>query len=73
MLKLALFNSSKEVTMSGQLELFEKLTPMWVNRMWRTMSPERRREAIAILAEIARTSLLSRKMTPGKDGKGDES
>lgn len=46
--------------MSEQRLLFEPQPSAWVDRLWRRLSWEKRREIIEILAEIARTTLTVR-------------
>ncbi len=43
--------------MSQQLPLFERKQAIWVDHMWRGADPEKRREILAILAEIGRCAI----------------
>jgi hypothetical protein len=54
---LALPIPRKESVMSEQLLLFDQKKPAWIERVWKTVDPKHRQEAIAILAEMARDAL----------------
>jgi TorA maturation chaperone TorD len=62
----------KEAEMSQQRSLFETETAPWVVRLWDTIDPEKRREVLAILAEMARDDLVA-VCSPGKEGRNHES
>ena len=47
--------------------LFELRSPTWTERLWRQVPPDRRRKAIALLAEMARRSLSSRRTRKAKE------
>lgn len=58
--------------MSQQRSLFETGTAPWVVRLWDTIDPEKRREVLAILAEMARDDLVA--LSPlSREGKNHES
>ncbi len=58
--------------MGEQRLLFQPRRKAWVNRLWRQVSVEKRREVISILAEMARRSLTPRSRKDRKEG-SDES
>jgi len=43
--------------MSEQGLLFRLERPAWIDRLWQTIDPKRRREIVSILAQMARHSL----------------
>jgi len=43
--------------MSKQLSLFDPRIQPWVQRLWKRIDPERRRQVLVILAGMARSSL----------------
>ena len=58
--------------MSQQRSLFETGTAPWVVRLWDTIDLEKRREVLAILAEMARDDLVA--LSPlSREGKNHES
>jgi TorA maturation chaperone TorD len=57
----------KEVEMSQQRSLFETGTAPWVVRLWSTIDEERRQEVLAVLAEMARDSLLALQQDSRRD------
>jgi len=46
--------------MSKQQLLFDPREQTWVNRLWRTLHADRRRQVISILAEMGRAALSRR-------------
>jgi hypothetical protein len=54
---LALPVPRKESVMSEQLPLFSRKRPAWIARFWQTIDPKRRREVVAILAQMASDAL----------------
>ena len=52
---MLLLTPCKEAEMSQQRSLFETGTAPWVVRLWDTIDSEKRREVLAILAEMAET------------------
>jgi len=60
--------------MSRQLPLFENPIPPWVAAIWRTIPPEKRREIVALLAEMGSAALCARTTAEKeREEKGDES
>lgn len=61
--------------MSKQRLLFEPQRSPWVDQLWRHISPEKRHEIIAALAEMARIALMQTQPNHRQGGKGasDES
>jgi hypothetical protein len=54
-------NPSEEVTMEEQLLLpFEEDRSAWIKRIWKSMAPEKRREVVAALAQMACHSIERR-------------
>lgn len=47
--------------------LFELRSPTWIDLLWRRIPPEKRREAISLLAEMARRSLSSQRPREAKE------
>ena len=45
--------------MSKQLLLFDPQLQGWIHRIWLRIDPERRRQILSILAEMARASLTA--------------
>lgn len=43
--------------MRNQLALFEPQFQTWVHRIWLRMAPDRRRQILSMIAEMARASL----------------
>ncbi len=69
---MLLLTPRKEAEMSQQRSLFETGTAPWVVRLWGTIDPGKRQEVLAILAEMARDSLLA--LAKGsREGKKHES
>ena len=58
--------------MSQQRSLFELSTAPWVVRLWESVDPERRREVLALLAEMARDALVAPRPI-GREGEKHES
>jgi hypothetical protein len=56
---MLLLTLRKEALMSQQRSLFEIGTAPWVVQLWDTIDPEKRREILAILAEMARDNLVA--------------
>jgi hypothetical protein len=54
---LALSIPRKEGMMSEQLQLFPPERPVWINRLWQRIDPNRRQAIVAILAQMARDAL----------------
>ena len=57
--------------MSEQDHLFAKPSPSWIEAVWRTIAADRRREALAILAEMGRCALGTR-VRDRDEGRRDE-
>ncbi len=55
---MLLLTPRKEAEMSQQRSLFETGTAPWVVRLWGTIDPGKRQQVLAVLAEMARDSLL---------------
>lgn len=56
---LALVCPAKEAQMSKPLLLFDPQLQAWIHRIWLRIDPERRRQILSILAEMARASLTA--------------
>ena len=69
---LVLDIGGKETEMSEQLFLFEPPQRRWIARLWRRLGPHQRRQALALLAEMARGS-LRKSPKRGGEGRSDES
>ena len=65
-------STAKEVTMSPQLQLFPSAQPAWVDRVWQGVGVEKRREILATLAEMVR-STWAVKDGASKEGSARES
>jgi hypothetical protein len=62
----------KETNMSKQLTLFDPRIPHWVWPIWARIDPEKRRQVLAVLAGIARSSLTAHQSVKTKEA-ADES
>jgi hypothetical protein len=69
---LALSIPRKEPMMSEQLQLFKPERPVWIDRVWQRIDPERRQELVAILAQMA-TDALTDPMARQAKERSDES
>ena len=58
--------------MSEQGMLFDPHRSIWVQRLWRQIDPKVRRQVISMVAQMARTSLVSKAELP-KEKSTDES
>ena len=58
--------------MSRQLPLFDRSIPPWVRRLWDRIDPEKRRQILVILADMARSSLAPTQSLKPKEA-SDES
>jgi hypothetical protein len=59
--------------MSKQRLLFQPQRRPWVDQLWRRIPPKRRREIIAVLAEMARITLKHAKTSPlRREKEGDD-
>lgn len=47
--------------------LFELRSPTWIDLLWRRIPPDKRREAISLLAAMARRSLSSQRTREAKE------
>jgi hypothetical protein len=54
---LALVFLPKEAIMSKQLTLFDPGIPLWVRRLWSRIDPEKRRQILLILSNMARGTM----------------
>lgn len=43
--------------MSEQLQIFPSERPVWIDELWQRIGPDRRKDAVAILAQMARDAL----------------
>jgi len=55
--------------MSKQRLLFQPQRSPWVDQLWRRIPPKRRRQIIAVLAEMARITLKQVETSPLRRGK----
>jgi len=53
--------------MSKQLLLFDPQLQAWIHRIWLWIDPERRRQLLSILAEMARASLTAQLARRGQE------
>ena len=52
--------------MTQQLRLLELATDRWIAELWKTVDPDRRREVVRILAEMAGESLSAEEVSERK-------
>lgn len=62
----------EEIVMGEQQRLFERLPVSWVERLWTRIDPDRRREVVSLLAEMAWRSSIGRGARRAEEP-GDES
>ena len=48
--------------MDEQCLLFDVERPSWIDKLWQTIDPRKRREIVSILAQMARHSLAAQGM-----------